>query len=140
MELLEDKRTYDARKAEKLEKEIDEKRERRIQGLSISPPDWFMVGDIDTLTQNIAKVTDQLDKNRIIGKIQKMRAEERAERKAAEKKAKEDAKVKVNLWRWDYMVKKRVKLPSECMDKHILPLVSCINAEAKEEKIKLGTV
>ena len=64
VELLEDKRVYAEKMHEKKEKEEAEKKRKREEDPE-SLMDWFLVGSVEELTQNIAKVTNQRDKNRI---------------------------------------------------------------------------
>ena len=64
MELLEDKRVYAEKMQAKKEKEEAEKKRKREEDPE-SLLDWFLVGSVEDLTQNIAKVTNQRDKNRI---------------------------------------------------------------------------
>ena len=59
MELLESKAKYEETKA-------DKKRKREEEAETME--DWFMMGTVDVLTQNIAKVANQRDKNRIRAK------------------------------------------------------------------------
>ena len=67
VELLEDKAKYEQKKIEiRAREEADKKRKRETDPESLM--DWFMVGTVDVLTQNIAKVTNPRDKNRIRGR------------------------------------------------------------------------
>ena len=99
VELLENKTTYEARKADKKRKHEDD---------AESMTDWFMVGTVDVLTQNIAKVANQRDKNRIRSKIEQMNEEAKKTRDLTRKAKKngELDKVHLKLWTHSYMVKK----------------------------------
>ena len=97
--MLESKTKYEAAKADKKRKR-EEEEDTMI--------DWFMVGTVDVLTQNIAKVSNQRDKNRIRAKINKLNEEAKAKRDLS-RKAKQDGrldKVHLKLWAHSYMVKK----------------------------------
>ena len=75
-----------------------------------------MCGSIETLTQNIVKVTNPRDKNRIRNKIQAMKDEIKAE-KQAERAAKAQAKgrIRMKCWKYDYMIKKKQIKLRECL-------------------------
>ena len=75
-----------------------------------------MRGTIETLTQNIVKVTNPRDKNRIRSKIQAMKDEIKAE-KQAERAARMQLKgrVRMKCWKYDYMIKKKQKKLRECL-------------------------
>ena len=107
VELLEDKKTYEARKiALKEKEEAERKRKRETDPESLT--DWFLVGTVDILTQNIAKVANIRDKNRIRAKIDFLNAEAKKKRDLTRKeKANGDLeKIRLKLWKYQYMVKK----------------------------------
>ena len=112
-----------------------EKHEREAKKIP-QKQDWFMVGTIETLTQNIAKVSDQLDKNRILKRIEGLRNEERAKRVAAKKallQEEANRKMKVQVWKYDYMVKKkRGEDENDDANKHIKQVSKCLGIDESE--------
>ena len=67
-----------------------------------------MEGTVDVLTQNIAKVANQRDKNRIRARIDQLNKEAKEKRDSAREAKKNGRldKVHLKLWKYSYMVKK----------------------------------
>ena len=116
VELLEDKEVYaERRQAEKEKKEAEKKRRREED--PDADADWFMIGSIETLTQNIVKVTNIRDKNRIQAKIDAMKEEIRAERRAEKRAERENhPRVRRKVWKYDYVVYNNKKSLRECLE------------------------